>query len=411
MPSKNCNAQHEVPGPYSARQFSRSIPMNFPPPTERQARILWSSATALAIGVIIALAGALAFGVGWTVQQLSTVLLPLAVAGVLAFLLDPVVDYLERRGMSRVGAIITVFVLAVGVVLIFLAAVIPQVVIEITDLIRNIPGYWDKMVERIKELMKQVSENSAWQNRIDTATQLLEERAAELGTLAASKLPAITAWVFERLGRAASWIGLLVGFALVPVYLFYFLLEKRGITGSWTDYLPIQEPAIKKELVFFINSVNDALIVFFRGQVLVAICVGTLTAIGFMLIGLNYGLLLGVVTGVLGIIPYLGVMMSFIPAVIIGIVQFGDWRIALVVGVFVAVQFLEGMVISPKIIGDRVGMHPLTIIIAVITGTTLMGGIVGGILAIPITAVLRAIMFRYVWVKREQAGQEEAAAA
>lgn len=385
--------------------------MNFPPPTERQARILWSSATALAIGVIIALAGALAFGVGWTVQQLSTVLLPLAVAGVLAFLLDPVVDYLERRGMSRVGAIITVFVLAVGVVLIFLAAVIPQVVIEITDLIRNIPGYWDKMVERIKELMKQVSENSAWQNRIDTATQLLEERAAELGTLAASKLPAITAWVFERLGRAASWIGLLVGFALVPVYLFYFLLEKRGITGSWTDYLPIQEPAIKKELVFFINSVNDALIVFFRGQVLVAICVGTLTAIGFMLIGLNYGLLLGVVTGVLGIIPYLGVMMSFIPAVIIGIVQFGDWRIALVVGVFVAVQFLEGMVISPKIIGDRVGMHPLTIIIAVITGTTLMGGIVGGILAIPITAVLRAIMFRYVWVKREQAGQEEAAAA
>jgi predicted PurR-regulated permease PerM len=97
------------------------------------------------------------------------------------------------------------------------------------------------------------------------------------------------------------------------------------------------------------------------------------------------------------------VMMSFIPAVIIGIVQFGDWRIALVVGVFVAVQFLEGMVISPKIIGDRVGMHPLTIIIAVITGTTLLGGIVGGILAIPITAVLRALMFRYVWVKREGA--------
>lgn len=378
--------------------------MNFPPPTERQARILWMSVTSLAVGIMIALAGAILFGFGWVVQQLSAVLLPLAVAGILAFLLDPVVDFFQRRKMSRIGAIIMVFLLVVGAILILLATIIPQIVIEITDLAKNVPGYWDKVVERVKDLMERVSQNEAWQTRIDQATAELETRAAEIGALVASKLPEITAWTFERIGRAASWIGLIVGFALVPVYLFYFLLEKQGITGKWTDYLPVQESTVKKEMVFFIDSVNDALIVFFRGQVLVAMCVGALTAIGFTLIGLNYGLLLGVMTGILGIIPYLGVMMSFIPAVIIGIVQFGDWRIALVVGVFVAVQFLEGMVISPKIIGDRVGMHPLTIIIAVITGTTLLGGIVGGILAIPITAVLRALMFRYVWVKREGAG-------
>lgn len=378
--------------------------MNFPPPTERQARILWMSVTSLAVGIMIALAGAILFGFGWVVQQLSAVLLPLAVAGILAFLLDPVVDFFQRRKMSRIGAIIMVFLLVVGAILILLATIIPQIVIEITDLAKNVPGYWDKVVERVKELMERVSQNEAWQTRIDQATAELETRAAEIGALVASKLPEITAWTFERIGRAASWIGLIVGFALVPVYLFYFLLEKQGITGKWTDYLPVQESTVKKEMVFFIDSVNDALIVFFRGQVLVAMCVGALTAIGFTLIGLNYGLLLGVMTGILGIIPYLGVMMSFIPAVIIGIVQFGDWRIALVVGVFVAVQFLEGMVISPKIIGDRVGMHPLTIIIAVITGTTLLGGIVGGILAIPITAVLRALMFRYVWVKREAVG-------
>lgn len=377
--------------------------MNFPPPTERQARILWMSVTSLAVGIMIALAGAILFGFGWVVQQLSAVLLPLAVAGILAFLLDPVVDFFQRRKMSRIGAIIMVFLLVVGAILILLATIIPQIVIEITDLAKNVPGYWDKVVERVKELMERVSQNEAWQTRIDQATAELETRAAEIGALVASKLPEITAWTFERIGRAASWIGLIVGFALVPVYLFYFLLEKQGITGKWTDYLPVQESTVKKEMVFFIDSVNDALIVFFRGQVLVAMCVGALTAIGFTLIGLNYGLLLGVMTGILGIIPYLGVMMSFVPAVIIGIVQFGDWRIALVVGVFVAVQFLEGMVISPKIIGDRVGMHPLTIIIAVITGTTLLGGIVGGILAIPITAVLRALMFRYVWVKREAA--------
>jgi predicted PurR-regulated permease PerM len=378
--------------------------MNFPPPTERQARILWMSVTSLAVGIMIALAGAILFGFGWVVQKLSSVLLPLAFAGILAFLLDPVVDFFQRRKISRIGAIIMVFLLVVGAILILLATIVPQIVIEITDLAKNVPGFWDKVVAWVKDLLERISQNEAWQTRIDTATAELEARAADLGALVASKLPAVTGWLFERLGRAASWIGLIVGFALVPVYLFYFLLEKQGITGKWTDYLPVQESTVKQELVFFINSVNDALIVFFRGQVLVAMCVGALTAIGFTLIGLNYGLLLGVMTGILGIIPYLGVMMSFVPAVIIGIVQFGDWRIALVVGVFVAVQFLEGMVISPKIIGDRVGMHPLTIIIAVITGTTLLGGIVGGILAIPITAVLRALMFRYVWVKREGAG-------
>jgi predicted PurR-regulated permease PerM len=378
--------------------------MNIPPPTERQARILWLSLTSLGVGIMIALAGAILFGLGWVVQQLSSVLLPLAVAGILAFLLDPVVDFFQRLKMSRVGSIILVFVLVVGAILILLATVVPQIVIQLTDLAKEVPGYWDKVVDRVKEWLERVSQNPEWKARIDRATAELEARAAEIGTMVASQVPVVTTWVFERLGRAAAWIGLLVGFALVPVYLFYFLLEKQGITGRWTDYLPVQESTVKQEMVFFIDSVNDALIVFFRGQVLVAMCVGVLTAIGFTAIGLNYGLLLGVMTGILGIIPYLGVMMSFIPAVIIGIVQFGDWRIALVVGVFVAVQFLEGMVISPKIIGDRVGMHPLTIIIAVITGTTLMGGIVGGILAIPITAVLRALMFRYVWVKREAVG-------
>jgi predicted PurR-regulated permease PerM len=213
-------------------------------------------------------------------------------------------------------------------------------------------------------------------------------------------VPVVSGWLFAQMGRAAGWFGLLVGFFLVPVYIFYFLLEKRGIEGRWTDYLPVHESKWKEELVFCIKSVNDNLIVFFRGQVLVAMCVGLLTTLGFFLIGLKYALVLGVMTGVLGIIPYLGVMASIIPAIILGIVQFGDWRVLLVVLVFVIVQAAEGLVISPKIMGDRVRMHPLTIIIAVMVGTTLMGGILGGILAIPLTAVLRTLMFRYVWKRR-----------
>ena len=197
---------------------------------------------------------------------------------------------------------------------------------------------------------------------------------------------------------------ILAGLALVPVYVFYFLLEKRSIKRNWTDYLPVRESKVKDEIVFVLHSINDCMIVFFRSQVLVAMCVGTLLTVGFLALGLDYAILLGVMAGLLGIIPYLGVALSIIPAFILSMVQFvpdGDWLKPILILVwFAAVQAMEGFFISPKIIGDRVGLHPLTIIIAIMIGTTLLGGIVGGVLAIPLTAVLRTLMFRYVWVDR-----------
>jgi predicted PurR-regulated permease PerM len=194
--------------------------------------------------------------------------------------------------------------------------------------------------------------------------------------------------------------GMLAGFALVPVYVFYFLSEKSGIKDNWTSYLPVHDSWIKEELVFVLRSINDALIVFFRSQVLVAMCVGGLLMIGFSIIGLRYAVLLGFIAGVLGIVPYLGVMLSILPAMAISIAQADGWiHPLLTLGIFVSVQLMEGLVISPKIIGDRVGMHPLTVIIAIMIGTTLLGGIIGGVLAIPLTAALRTVMFRYVWKK------------
>lgn len=133
--------------------------------------------------------------------------------------------------------------------------------------------------------------------------------------------------------------------------------------------------------------------------------------IGFSIIGLRYAVLLGFIAGVLGIVPYLGVMLSIVPAMAISIAQADSWiHPVLTLGIFVVVQLLEGLVISPKIIGDRVGMHPLTVIIAIMVGTTLMGGIIGGVLAIPLTAALRTVMFRYVW-KDHATGVEEPATA
>jgi predicted PurR-regulated permease PerM len=202
-------------------------------------------------------------------------------------------------------------------------------------------------------------------------------------------------WLF---GHVASWFGILAGLALIPVYTFYFLLEKRGISSRWTDYLPVSDSSFKTELVFILNSINNYLIAFFRGQVLVAICDGILYGIGFLIIGLPYALLIGASAIVLTIIPFLGAIIICLTALMIALVQYGDWlHPLLVLAVFAIVQTLEGLVISPKIMGGRVGLHPVTIIIAVMAGTTLLGGLLGGILAIPLTAVLRVVMFRYVW--------------
>ena len=218
-------------------------------------------------------------------------------------------------------------------------------------------------------------------------------------------MPKIGSWLFGQVGKVASWLGVFAGLALIPVYAFYFLLEKRGISSNWTDYLPVSNSRFKEELVFMLNATNNYLIAFFRGQVLVALCDGILYGIGFMLVGLPYAVLIGFAAVFLTIIPFIGAMLVCASALIIALVVYGDWMhpllVLLVVGI---VQVLEGLVISPKIMGDRVGLHPVIIIVAVMAGTTLLGGILGGILAIPLTAALRVLMFRYVWKKPMQDG-------
>jgi predicted PurR-regulated permease PerM len=214
----------------------------------------------------------------------------------------------------------------------------------------------------------------------------------------AGALSKVGSWLLGQVTRVASFFGVLAGLILIPVYAFYLLLEKRGIARNWTDYLPLANSGAKDEMIFVLSSINECLIAFFRGQVLVAICDGILYTAGFLSIGLPYAFLLGALAIFLTMIPFLGAIVTCIMALIIASVQFGDWlHPLLVLAVFGVVQMLEGLVISPKIMGGRVGLHPLTIIIAVMVGTSLMGNILGGILAIPLTAALRALMVRYVW--------------
>ena len=441
--------------------------MKFPAPSEDQGKIMWTAATSLAVAVILFLTALIFVGLGWVAKQLSSILLPLAAAGVIAYLLDPVVDFAQRwpipflkRRLSRPWAIILVFFLAVFFLAGVAASVVPQLLEDTSSLVDKLQEYPEKLSGKIKTLLEDppipLKEMPWWEklknmvgsileflSRIfpaeketpedvaaetnaqerDSPSSLLEPEASDEGRDAQPSnvlnelykfiedkeidwigyLKKIGEWALKQLGKIPALAGLFIGLALMPVYVFYFLAEKKGISDNWTDYLPIRESKMKEEVVFILRSINDSLIVFFRSQVLVAMCVGVLLMIGFSLIQLPYAVLLGFIAGILGIVPYLGVMLSLAPALIIAFIEpkFGMMQPVLTLGVFVLVQTLEGMVISPRIIGNRVGMHPLTVIISIMVGTTLLGNITGGLLAIPLTAALRTLMFRYVWRRRE----------
>ena len=408
--------------------------MNFPPPSEKQARLFWTALTGLALAMIVVLVVALVWGLGRVLHVFSPVIWPLAVAGVAACLLDPVVDFLVLRQVPRLRAILVVFVLALVLVVALFASVVPQLVVESRDLatttseftarlparagqIADQPPKW--LPQSIVPLLRTYSENAR-----STATNLPPSSAIDTDTpnavlvlpaapgaasfkpladYATMLLPKFGQWLAQVLGFVGALFSVIAGLALVPIYAFYFLLEKHGINQQWRDYLPVQDSKFKDELVFVINAINGYLVAFFRGQVLVAMCDGVLYTIGFVLIGLPYAMLIGVMATCLTIIPFLGAITTCLSALVIALVAFGDWQHpTLVLVVFAVVQSLEGLVIQPKIMGERVGLHPVTIIIALMVGTTLLGGILGGILAIPLAAVLRVVLARYVWRKTAQ---------
>jgi len=412
--------------------------MTLPPPTSGQAKLIWLALTGLSVAILFGLFAGLVWALGQILGILAPVLWPLAVAGVLALLLDPVVDFLEHKGLPRARAIVCVFAIALAVLVGLLGSIVPQVVRETHQLVQRIPAYAIKIQTRVEQwvnhppvLLRKLLEKESSHTDLslpptnDTNISITNTTATEessttnapsliSGTLdketlqtattwVARTLPRVGSWLFGQVGRVASWFGILAAIGLIPVYTFYFLIEKQGISARWTNYLPVTDSRFKQELIFVLNSINNYLIVFFRGQVLVAICDGILYTAGFLMIGLPYAVLIGAMAIVLTIIPFLGAIITCVAALLLAVVQFGDWlHPLLVLAVFAVVQTLEGLVISPKILGGRVGLHPVTIIIAVMVGTTLLGGLLGGILAIPLTAALRVIMFRYVW-KRSSA--------
>lgn len=383
------------------------------PPTLFQRKVLWAAITALsfvAIGAVIVLIGKLIIeGMAF----LRPVLLPLAIAGILAYLLEPVVRWLESRNLSRTWSVVVVFLAIFGMSIGMFLWILPTAWHQGEAFATNLPSYskraQDLVTKTINEAQR-LSELPMFKKAEDPEAAAADPVSAYLSTLAAdgvarlqAEIPNIAAATGRFLQRSAGSFlgafGILLSLILVPLFLFFFLNDGKSISQNWSNYLPLRASPLKNEIVSLISEINGYLISFFRGQLMVSIVDGIL--IGFSLlvfIQLDFALLIGLLVCVLGLIPYAGMLICWIPAVLIAVAQFGDWWHPMwVTVIFLVCNQIEGIFLSPKIVGDSVGLHPLTVIIAVLAWSVILGGLLGALLAVPLTATMKVLLKRYFW--------------
>ncbi len=410
---------------------------------------MWSALTAVALATI----GSIAVGLIWTAAQvisfLQPILIPFAVAGVLAYLLDPVVSKMVEWGIPRRPSVLMVFAVVSALLLWGAIWFVPAISHQTVNLIHRVDDYTRTTRSRVIELGKSLRQKYGFDvlptlddspddspdtKRVEPAEksdsaaldaakaakngnsleELIDVQKILKGDWLKSSLTALVnnsiRMIRSSVGGFLSVFGFLLSLIIIPIYLFYFLIDARNISASWQDYLPIRASQFKDEVVSSLTEINGYIIAFFRGQLLVSVINGTATALGLVIVGLDFGLLIGLVLCVLGLIPYLGILVCWIPAVIIATVQEGTgtfipsdpgWLFPLVVtGIFVLVQKIDSFFITPKVVASRVGLHPLTVIVSLFMWSLLIGGLLGTILAVPLTATLKVLLRRYVWERR-----------
>lgn len=384
-------------------------------PTPFQRKICWAGLTslaALAVVSVILLAG-------WSIVSLCAylkpVLTPIAIAAVLAYLLTPVVGLLCRWKLPRTWAVVVVFVLfSAGLALIGIT-VGPALAHQGSIFASKIPSYSQKITALAKGSAGEIQRLSDLKAQTTVYRSLLEDLSPENLKLHAigyandtldwvqKELPAIVTaagnFLQKSIGGVFGVLGFLLSLILVPVFLFFFLLESPSIGSNWSRYLPLRASPLKEEIVSLLNEINTYLIHFFRGQLLVSLIDGAVVGISlFLFLRLDFSFLIGLMVGILCLIPYLGMALCLIPAILIAVAQYGDvMHPVWVLVIFTLAHNLDGIFISPKVIGESVGLHPMTVIISVFAWTIILGGLLGALLAVPLTATIKVVLRRYFW--------------
>ncbi|HKK97256.1 MAG TPA: AI-2E family transporter, partial [Marivita sp.] len=311
-----------------------------------------------------------------TLWFLGDVLLPFVLGGAIAYFLDPVADRLEKLGLSRAAATGLITVAGIIAFVLLLLLVIPSLVNQAMDLFDVAPTLFENLrgvlIERFPDIMD--TESPLRQSLVSVGETIQSKGGELLNTL---------------LSSAAGIINIVMLFVIVPVVAVYLLLDWDRMVARIDELLPRDHaPTIRK----LAGDIDDTLASFIRGMGTVCIILGTYYAVALMIIGLQFGLVVGFVAGLVTFIPYLGALIGGALAIGLAFFQFwGDWlSIGLVAGVFVLGQVIEGNVLTPKLVGSSVGLHPVWLILALSIFGTLFG-FVGILVAVPVAAAIGVI--------------------
>lgn len=350
----------------------------------RQQKVVAGALTLLGLAAILALFYALFHLLARFVATFSPVLLPLAVAGIMALILRPYYVWLLRRVRWPGVAASLVFLsmlLPIAAALWFFGSVLRE---QINGLIQQFPVWIEAVSARLEKWLPQL--NALWTEQGDTVKDELRARGGWLAQqLLAVLRRMLTAGVgvFQVLGGLLSWV-------VLPVYLYFLLTAPPLSLHSLNQALPFLKEETRADVVYLAREFINILVAFFRGQFVIAAAQGILYAIGFGLAGLQYGVAIGLTLGLLNIIPYLGNLIGLGVALPLAWFQTGGgWElVAIILAVFTVVQCIEAYFLTPRIMGKRTGLHPMAVIFALFFWGTAFGGLMGMILGIPFTAFL-----------------------
>ena len=395
-------------------------------PTVFQKKIWHAAITAVAIAVLVLIVFVAGSLVVRALAFLQPLLIPVVVAVILTYLLEPVVSKFCAWGMNRtVAVVVLLLLLACGLAGVVLW-VAPPLSHQAAQFGQTLPEYTTRGQKLLMSTLEWAREI---QHRFEPRAVEDAERSIrdEIWSLAGVYVQQFADWLQQKLpeilaavgGFLKSSVGGFFGFAgvalsllLVPLFLFFFLKDAGNLAQDWRKFIPLPDSPLKDEVASLFEEINGYLLRYFRGQFLVSLIDGALIGLGLLIMGLNFGLLIGLAVGVMAMIPYLGILLCWIPAVLIAAAQFGDWTHPLIVAaIFVWMNNLEGFFISPLIVGDSVSLRPFTVIMSVLIWSLVLGGLLGALLAVPLTATLKVLLQRYVWGRSGATGSDRPQAA
>jgi predicted PurR-regulated permease PerM len=422
-------------------------------PTPWQRKTMWAALTACFVVLLVIIVGAVIWAAANVISFLQPILIPVAIAVILTYLLDPLVTKMSRGTLSRTKAVALVFAIAFFALGGLAAWLIPTISIQSANFARQVPAYTERARDYTADLIYRFdqtfgllggahgkSASTSLTNWLigpgaspspraqSTATPAASPQTTEPATIIAPSPPKLTTAERQRIqayvekqmpkleqafpivlgklwdilkksiGGFLGVTGFLLSLILVPIYLFFLLTEKPRIQQRWKDYLPLRESPFRDEVADVLSEINRYVTAYFRGQLLVCLVDGILIGTTLTIFGLNFAPLIGVLVVILTMIPYIGIIICWVPAVLIAAFQWGDWTHPIIVtGIFIAIQNLEGIFYAPRIVGNYVGLHPMTVIVSIFVWGLIIGGVIGPLLAVPLTATVKVLLARYVW--------------